>query len=867
MKKLTKRLLAIISILMPAMAMAQTTCYTDKPFGFATCTSRTDASTTYHVTGGGISSITEAMSMLKSNTPRAVRLYSTGEAMDDAILKAITDNDVIVFDGAKGDFIIASSIIVERLKNKTILGINNARLCTAWYASQEIIKALNDAGVPNMSTSRGTGGKLSNGAMVGEEAEFRTRQIIIDMTGDQEELYRNSGVLTFRACENFIIRNLKFVGPGSIDVGGADLMSIIRSTHIWVDHCDFTDGMDGNFDITQSADFNTVSWCTFSYTERAYMHQNTNLVGYSDKEIPGFLNTTFAFNKWGKGCRARMPMVRAGKIHMLNNYYDCAGNLTSCINPRLYSEFLIEGNYFDSKVSNVFSQSGAVAWTWKESNIIACGKEAPESKGNVTVPYEYSVMDANKVAEVVGKNAGATLKDCTAATIPAQAGTPLTFESNALYSKLVIESRLHDFYANKKLRGINTFDFNGNSVAPAAGGMEFDYVPGLVAKAVIEAAQYYSSEAWAKPWFYSVQSYANTNAAKVPTVGGSLDDLNAAKMYFGVYELASGDYKDIADPNTVSNAKLAFELTAKGLAAHNEKYTIKTGDKASYGGWFHKSSYVNQMWLDGQYMGPALLAQLLNKGYGINKKASDDWNLITKQFTICWKHLWDDKKELLYHAFSSTPDDQYANTWADSKTYHSQEYWGRAVGWYFLALVDVLEEMQKANLSKTANYKTLRAYLNKIATGLEKRADEKTGCWYQLLQYDDTFAASRYNNKDFSSISNYLESSASAIFIATYLKGARLGLFDKDYTALAKKAYKGFVETFIVSDGEGGIHIINSCRSAGLGGSSYRDGSAAYYLLGNDVSMVKAADKQTEGKVLGAFILAATEYERCIAGK
>lgn len=449
-------------------------------------------------------------------------------------------------------------------------------------------------------------------------------------------------------------------------------------------------------------------------------------------------------------------------------------------------------------------------------------------------------------------------------TLPA-AGTPLTFEDNVLYSKLVINSRLHDFYANKKIRGINTYDAQGNQIAPAAGGMAFDYVPGLVAKAVIEAAQYYSDKEWAKAWFYSVQSYANANASLVPTSGGSLDDLNAAKMYFGVRELAEGTFSSIADASTVSNAKTAMERTAKGLAAHNSTYSIKTGDKAAYGGWYHKSSYVNQMWLDGQYMGPALLAQLINKGYGINKNAADDWDLITKQFSICWHYLWDADKELLYHAFSSTPTDSYAKTWADSKAFHSQEYWGRAVGWYFLALVDVLEEMQKANLTKTENYATLRSYLNSIAVGLEKRADAKTGCWYQLLQYDDSFSANKYNNKSYSAKQNYLESSASAIFIATYLKGARLGLFDKDYTTLAKKAYKGFVETFIVSDGNGGVHIANSCRSAGLGGSSYRDGSAAYYLLGSDVSMVKVSDKQTEGKVLGAFILAATEYERSLA--
>ena len=85
-------------------------------------------------------------------------------------------------------------------------------------------------------------------------------------------------------------------------------MSFRGTKNCWVDHCEFVDGMDGNFDITQKSDFNTVSWCTFSYSARSYMHQNTNLVGGSDSEATGYLNTTFAFNHWGDGCLARMPM-------------------------------------------------------------------------------------------------------------------------------------------------------------------------------------------------------------------------------------------------------------------------------------------------------------------------------------------------------------------------------------------------------------------------------------------------------------------------------------------------------------------------------------------------------------------------------
>lgn len=377
----------------------------NKPFGFCTRSSRTDATCTYNITGGGCYSY-PIPSDFKG---KVIVLKSNGQDMKKDIQNAIKQNDVIIFDGSDGDFIVSSNIYVEGA-NKTLLGINNARLCTKWFVTNDIITALNKAGVPNMSTHDG-GGMLPNGQFVREETEYNTRKIIIELTGDQSESYRRSGILTVRQ-ENIIIRNLTFVGPGSIDVGGSDLLSFNGAKHCWVDHCAFSDGMDGNFDITVSSDFNTVSWCTFSYTERSYMHQNTNLIGYSDREPTGFLNTTFAFNWWGQGCVQRMPMIRVGKIHMLNNYFSCttAGN---CINPRKNSEVLIEGNYFEKGVRRYYSQNDAISVTWADSNHAEEPNKAgqPISIGTpVTVPYDYSVAPYADVPAAVKKHAGATLK-------------------------------------------------------------------------------------------------------------------------------------------------------------------------------------------------------------------------------------------------------------------------------------------------------------------------------------------------------------------------------------------------------------------------------------------------------------------------
>ena len=287
------------------------------------------------------------------------------------------------------------------------------------------------------------------------------------------------------------------------------------------------------------------------------------------------------------------------------------------------------------------------------------------------------------------------------------------------------------------------------------------------------------------------------------------------------------------------------------------------------------------MWLDGAYMGPALFAELVNySGKTTNIDSSNDWDLIVKQFEILHSMCWNSKDKLPYHAFAAdggTNTTSHSNTWAglshsEPYVFHSASYWGRAVGWYFLALVDILEQMDKANLSSSTGYTTLKSYLAETAEGLSARQDKATGGWYQILDEDGTYSASSYNGKSYTKTYNYIESSATALFTAAYLKAIRLGYLDETtYKTVAVNGYKCLVNQFFSVDDNGNVNIFGSCRSAGLGGSDdknaaggerFRDGSKPYYLLGYDVAMVKKSENLTEGKVLGAFILAATEYER-----
>ena len=461
------------------------------------------------------------------------------------------------------------------------------------------------------------------------------------------------------------------------------------------------------------------------------------------------------------------------------------------------------------------------------------------------------------------------------------------FNPGVRYSQWAINSRTNDFYANTTSFGLATYGTDGTKLNDRNDTKDrLDYVPGLVAKSMIEAADYYQDFDWSKPWFLSVKEYGDRYRENVATTGGSLDDLNAVKLYIGLYNNTNASSTD------KTNYKNAIGLAQKGLVAHNTTCSIKTGTLAGdkvVGGWFHKAKYNNQMWLDGAYMGSALLAQIVNfngTGSYVFGNSEADWNMVAKQMNIVWNMCWNSTDKLLYHAFEANAGtrttDSHAETWAGLRgtkpyVFHSQSYWGRANAWYLMALVDVLEAMDKAGQSNTANYTTLKQHLADLAAGIAARQDKTTGGWYQVMDEDGSFSVDSYNsswNGKPKSATNYIETSATAIFSAAYFKAVRLGLLSSttqyDYKTIAKNAFEGLVNNFVNTD-NGDFHIWGSCRSAGLGGEKdnskaggekFRDGSNAYYLLGYDVPMVKKDENITEGKVLGGFIMAATEYER-----
>lgn len=554
----------------------------------------------------------------------------------------------------------------------------------------------------------------------------------------------------------------------------------------------------------------------------------------------------------------------------------------------------------DDMTINIPAHKGGNTFAVTLSNITEGATAACTEKGTlsgntltITAPTSTEAADGVQTTTVTLTKEGATTTTYNI-KVTTEAKTGITFNNETRYSQLLIENRTTSFYANTTSSGINS----------ESGTL--DYVPGLVAKAIIEAVDYYKdnltediTQDKVKGWFDKVQGYGDSHTIKDAGKNGkSFDDLNAVKLYFGLKSVAAskkltGITDNTSTATTGWNAKIASALS--GIKTANTNYVIKsgTGNADMEGGWWHKETYTNQMWCDGQYMGTALLAQIINddqytegeSGNSVTGTKNGDWDLVCKQLDITWKYLWNESTQLIHHAFAADNGTATtSNMWvfdkkADGTTnnYRNEACWARAAGWYFLALVDILEQMDKAKYSGT-NYNTIRTRLGHLAAGIKARQDAETGCWYQLPQYDGTFSATDCGNGATKTrVYNYLESSATAIFTAAFLKGIRLGYLDRNtYEGTAKKAYKGIIEHFMTSDN----NIYWSSRSAGLGtetsGAKLRTGSNAYYLKGFDVVPTKVTDddsskdetgkttlkKGTEGKVLGAMILAAVEYER-----
>ncbi|NDV46988.1 glycoside hydrolase family 88 protein [Paludibacter sp. 221] len=387
---------------------------------------------------------------------------------------------------------------------------------------------------------------------------------------------------------------------------------------------------------------------------------------------------------------------------------------------------------------------------------------------------------------------------------------------------------------------------------------KWDYVPGLVANSVLKAWQQYPEKT---EYYDVVKQYADFCLQGDDTVhveNSNIDDLAAGKIFFALYEqeMKKGNVED------AGRYKNCVTFLRNKLKYRHERIASA---KPGAGGFFHKAKYPNQMWLDGLYMGPALYAEWqYHFGMELGEKDNaESWSDIANQFKTIHTYTYDKDKGLNYHGWSADPENENSFWARKEEPYRgcSPEFWGRGMGWYFAALVDVLELMPPSH----EDYDELKRITSEVALGLSRYQDKESGCWYQLLQYDATKTANNigdfYCNKIYNVCDkpNYLESSASGMFTYAYLKGIRIGVLDEEaYLPLAEKAYSGLLKTFIRDNENGELDIIQSCASAGLGPKNdiSRTGTVNYYLCGKDVHIT-----QNEGKAIGPFIMASLEYE------
>jgi unsaturated rhamnogalacturonyl hydrolase len=288
----------------------------------------------------------------------------------------------------------------------------------------------------------------------------------------------------------------------------------------------------------------------------------------------------------------------------------------------------------------------------------------------------------------------------------------------------------------------------------------------------------------------------------------NLDQINPGKLLFPVYH------------------RTREERYATAL--HLLRKQLQDQPRNSGGGFWHKQIYPNQMWLDGLYMAGPFEAE-----YAATFDEPDLFDDLARQFILMENHVRDPQTGLLYHAW----DESKTQKWADPATGCSPHFWGRAIGWYVMALVDVLDFLPAEHPQRTI----LINILNRLVQALTRFQDSASGLWYQVVDQPGRSG-------------NYRESSVSAMLAYGFAKAVRKGYLAPEYLSAAQRAYRGLLENMIRVDARGVLTLDGTCSVAGLGGNPYRDGSYEYY--------VSEPVAPNDFKGVGPFILAALEMEK-----
>ena len=347
---------------------------------------------------------------------------------------------------------------------------------------------------------------------------------------------------------------------------------------------------------------------------------------------------------------------------------------------------------------------------------------------------------------------------------------------------------------------------------------KWDYTQGLVLKAMFDLAQRTGDERYrqyAKAWYDGMIDAGGTiHLYRLDEL--SLDRINPGKPLFALYE------------------KTHDEKYRKAIETLRQQ--LREQPRNTDSGFWHKKRYPHQMWLDGLYMAAPFLAQY---GKVFHEPAAFD-DVIT-QFVLMEKHARDETSGLLTHGW----DESRVQKWSDPETGRSPAFWGRAMGWYAMGLVETLDFIPADHPRRGE----LIAILQRLAEAITKVQDPKSGVWWQVVDQPGREK-------------NYLESSASSMFTFVLLKASRLGYIDAKYSDTGRRAYNGVLKEFIEVDGDGLVTIHRAVQVVGLGGDPekerYRDGTYEYY--------VTEKVRDNDPKAVGPFLFASMEMERLPSG-
>jgi unsaturated rhamnogalacturonyl hydrolase len=286
--------------------------------------------------------------------------------------------------------------------------------------------------------------------------------------------------------------------------------------------------------------------------------------------------------------------------------------------------------------------------------------------------------------------------------------------------------------------------------------------------------------------------------------------------------------------DNISPGRVLLHLYAE---TKNEKYKkaadtllkqLELHPRTKSGGFWHKKIYPYQMWLDGLYM-----AQPFYTRYAGMFNKQEIFDDVANQFLLIEKNLKDEKTGLYYHGWDESKEQE----WSDSVIGRSPNYWGRAMGWFMMALVDVLDYFPEDHPGR----ENIINIFKNLSENLIKYRDEETKLWYQIVDQG-------------SREGNYIEASSSSMYIYAFAKGVNNGYIDKKYFDIAIESFNAILKHLVTYDDEGHFYLNNIASVGGLGGKPYRDGSFEYYI--------SEPKRTNDFKGYGPFLLTAIEIQR-----